>query len=212
MTPIPSPMRLAVFASGGGSNLGAILESIDAGDLGATVCVVVTDRGGIGALDRARARNIPTATLAPADLPDDAAFADALLDVLAGHRTDAVALAGYLKKIPVPVLETYRHRVLNVHPSLLPAFGGPGLYGARVHRAVLDYGAKVSGATVHLVDAEYDTGPVVLQEPVPVLPDDTPHSLAARVLRAEHAIYPRALALLADGRLSLDGRRVRIDP
>ena len=213
MTPItvPSPMRLAVFASGGGSNLGALLDAIDAGGLAATVALVVTDRGGIGALDRAHQRGIPTATLAPAS-PGDPAFSASLMDVLARHEVHAIALAGYLKMVPVPVLEAFPNRVLNIHPSLLPAFGGHGLYGARVHRAVLAYGAKVSGATVHLVDAEYDTGPVVIQEAVPVLPDDTPRGLAARVLAVEHEIYPRALALLADGRLSLDGRLVRIRP
>ncbi|MEM1054969.1 MAG: phosphoribosylglycinamide formyltransferase [Bacteroidota bacterium] len=203
-------MRLAVFASGGGSNLGAILDAIDAGRLQGVVAVVVTDRGGIGALERAEARGIPTEIIAPARLPDQGAFTTQLLDTLARHEIHVVALAGYLKKIPAPVVQAYPNRILNIHPSLLPAFGGAGLFGERVHRAVLEYGAQFSGATVHLVDEDFDTGPVVLQETVPVHEDDTPATLAARVLAVEHELYPLALSLLADGRLRLDGRLVRI--
>lgn len=203
-------MRLAVFASGGGSNLGAIAKAIEAGQLTATLAVVITDRRGIGALERAASRNIPSEVIATASLPDTASFSTALLDALARHEVDVVALAGYLKKIPSPVVAAYRHRILNIHPSLLPAFGGPGLYGERVHRAVIEYGAQFSGATVHLVDDEYDTGPVVLQQTVPVYEDDTPSALAARVLKVEHDLYPLALQLLADGRLSISGRFVRI--
>ncbi|OZC03147.1 phosphoribosylglycinamide formyltransferase [Rubricoccus marinus] len=207
-------MRLSVFASGGGSNLGAILDAIDAGTLAASVAVVVTDREGIGALERAAARGIPREVVTPEaqDYASGARFADALLDVLARYDTHAIALAGYLKRIPPEVVAAFRHRILNVHPSLLPAFGGAGMYGKHVHRAVLDYGARFSGATVHFVDTEFDTGPVVLQDTVPVHADDTPEALAARVLAVEHQVFPRALALLADGRLSLDGRLVRILP
>lgn len=201
-------MRLAVFASGGGSNLGAILDAIDEGRLNAVVAAVVTDRGGVGALERAAARDVPAEVL-PAS-GDRGAWAATLLDVLARHEVHAIALAGYLKKIPTPVLHAYRHKILNVHPSLLPAFGGDGMYGLRVHQAVLAYGAQFSGATVHLVEEDFDTGPVVLQETVDVFEDDTPEALAARVLAVEHTLFPLALSLLADGRLSLDGRLVRI--
>lgn len=202
-------MRLAVFASGGGSNLGAILDAVDDGRLAATVAVVVTDRGGVGALERAETRGIPTAVL-PAS-GDVGAWGADILDVLARHEVHVIALAGYLKKIPAPVLQSFRHRILNVHPSLLPAFGGKGMYGLRVHQAVLAYGAQFSGATVHLVEEEFDSGPVVLQDTVEVYEDDTPEALAARVLAVEHSLYPLALSLLADGRLHLDGRLVRID-
>ena len=201
-------MRLALFASGGGSNVGAILDAIDRGALAAEAVVVVTDRAGAGVLDQARARGVPTAVV-PHD-PDEAAFARALLDRLADAEADTVALAGYLRRVPGPVVGAFRHRILNVHPSLLPAFGGAGWYGRRVHQGVIEYGCRVSGATVHLVDAEYDTGPVVLQEAVPVEPGDTAETLQRRVLAVEHPIFPRALALLADGRLRVDGRRVEI--
>jgi phosphoribosylglycinamide formyltransferase 1 len=201
-------MRLAVFASGGGSNFDAMLKAIDAGRLGAQPVLLVADRPGTGAADKAETRGVPVAVIPPSEFADEDAFADALLDALAAHGTTFVALAGYLKKVPSRVVQAYRHRMLNVHPALLPAFGGKGLYGERVHQAVLDYGCRVSGATVHLVDDEYDTGPIVLQEPVPVLQDDTPRSLASRVLGVEHRIYPEALQLFAEGRVRVAGRRV----
>jgi len=201
-------MRLALFASGGGSNVGAIFDAIDAGTLHADPVLLVTDRQNAGALERAEARGIETAVIPHGG--DEAAFAQALLDALARAEADTLALAGYLRKIPDPVVWAYRHRILNVHPSLLPAFGGPGWYGRKVHQGVLDYGCRVSGATVHLVDSEFDTGPVVLQETVPVEPGDTAETLAARVLAVEHRLFPRALALLASRRLHVDGRRVDI--
>jgi phosphoribosylglycinamide formyltransferase-1 len=204
-------MRLAVFASGGGSNFGAMLKAIDADRLDATPVLVVADRPGTGAAEKAEARGIPVAVLPPGDFVDEDAFADALLDALARSGTTHVALAGYLRKVPARVVAAFRHRMLNVHPALLPAFGGKGYYGERVHQAVLDYGCRVSGATVHLVDTEYDTGPIVLQEPVPVLQDDTARALAARVLLVEHRLYPQALQLFAEGRVRVEGRRVWID-
>ena len=203
-------MRLALFASGGGSNVGAILDAIDAGALHAEPVLLVSDRTGAVALARAEARGIPAEVIAP--LSDTAPFAQALLDALARQEADAVALAGYLKKVPDPVVWAFQHRILNVHPSLLPAFGGAGWYGAKVHQGVIDHGCQVSGATVHLVDSDYDTGPIVLQEAVRVEPDDTAETLAARVLAVEHRLFPRALALLAQGRLRVDGRRVTVAP
>ena len=203
-------LRLAVFASGGGSNFQSILDAIDRGDLAATVALVVTDRDGIGALDRAERHGIPTVIVRPTDFAGPEEFGGALLEALDRHVVTFVALAGYLKHIPSAVVRTIRHRMLNVHPSLLPAFGGPGFYGRRVHEAALDYGVRWSGATVHLVDEEYDTGPIVLQDVVPVRPDDTPETLAARVLAVEHRLYPEALSLFAEGYVRVEGRRVHI--
>ena len=202
-------MRLALFASGSGTNAGAVFDAIERGQLAAEVAVMVSDRPTAGALGRAITRGIPTAVVAPDG--DEAAFSQALLDVLATHEADTIALAGYLRRIPDPVVWAFQGRMLNVHPSLLPAFGGPGMYGRRVHQAVIDYGCRLTGATVHLVDAGLDTGPVVLQEAVEVRPDDTPETLAAAVLAVEHDLLPRALRLLAAGRLHIDGRRVSID-
>ncbi|MEP0548512.1 MAG: phosphoribosylglycinamide formyltransferase [Rhodothermales bacterium] len=204
-------MRLAAFASGGGSNVQAILDAVDAGTLRAEVALVVTDRDGIGVLDRAARHGVPSVVVRPKEFDGSEAFGEALLAALRDHGVDFVALAGYLKHVPAAVVRAFRHRILNIHPSLLPAFGGAGFYGRRVHEAALDYGVKWSGATVHLVDEAYDTGPIVLQEPVPVHADDTPETLAARVLAVEHRLYPEALRLFADGRVRLDGRRVIID-
>ena len=202
-------MRLALFASGSGTNVGAVLDAIERRQLPAEAALVVSDRENAGALDRARVRGVPTAVVAPD--ADEAVFARALLDVLATHEADTVALAGYLRKVPDPVVWAFQGRMLNVHPSLLPAFGGAGMYGRRVHEAVLAYGCRITGATVHLVDAGLDTGPVVLQQAVEVHPDDTPDTLAAAVLAAEHDLLPRALRLLAAGRLHVNGRTVTID-
>lgn len=210
---MPDPndsMRLAVFASGGGSNFRSILNTIDDGKLDAACVLLVADREGIGAIEKAEREQIPAVVLTPAAYPDANAFADALLGTLDEHNVNFVALAGYLKKVPDQVVEAFKHRILNIHPALLPSFGGKGMYGMRIHEAVLQHGCRVSGATVHLVDAEYDTGPIVLQEPVPVQPDDVPKSLAARILQVEHRIYPEALQLFASGRASVEGKLVKI--
>lgn len=204
-------MRLAVFASGGGTNLQSILDATASGVLRAEVVLVVSDRPDAGALARARRHGAATAVVPRSDYATPEAFGDALLAVLTEHGVTFVALAGYLKHIPASVVSAFRHRMLNVHPSLLPAFGGAGLYGRKVHEAALAYGVRWSGVTVHLVDEAYDTGPIVLQEPVPVFPGDTPEALAARVLEVEHRLYPQALALFAEGRVHVDGRRVRVE-
>ena len=195
--------RVAVLASGGGSNLGALLAHLDAlGDARrADVVLVASDRREAGALGRARERGIAAESLAsPAE-------GDALVRLLDAHGVDLVVLAGYLKLVPADVVRRFHGRMLNVHPALLPAFGGAGMYGRRVHQAVLEAGARVSGVTVHFVSEDYDRGPIAAQWPVPVLPGDTAESLAERVLRAEHAIFPRVVQAVAAGlvRLADDG-------
>jgi formyltetrahydrofolate-dependent phosphoribosylglycinamide formyltransferase len=198
------PARVAVLASGGGSNLQALLDHRAAlgGRAAYDVVLVAGDRAGAGAFARATAAGAATAYLR------DPADADALSSLLATHRAEVVVLAGYLKLVPARITAAFAGRMLNVHPALLPAFGGHGMYGVRVHAAVLAAGARVSGATVHFVDAAYDRGPIVAQWPVPVRPDDTPASLGARVLAAEHHLLPRALAHVAAGRVRQlgDGR------
>ncbi|MEZ4701621.1 MAG: phosphoribosylglycinamide formyltransferase [Rhodothermales bacterium] len=203
-------MQLAVFASGGGSNLEAIVHAIETGRLPATLALVLSNKADAFALERARSHGIPTAVLDPASFTESEYLA-ILQDTLRAHHADFIALAGYLKKIPAPFVASFRGRMLNIHPSLLPAFGGPGMYGQRIHRAVLDYGVRWTGVTVHLVDEAYDTGPVVLQEPVRVEPGDTPEQLAARVLAVEHRLFPEALALFAQGRVRIEGRHVLVD-
>ncbi len=207
-----APLRIAAFASGGGSNFQAVAEALRREGSGAEVVLCLSNRAGAGALARAAELGIAGAVVAPEAYDDGARYCAELLDLLETHAANFIILAGYLKQIPSLVVQRYAGRMLNIHPSLLPAFGGRGMYGAHVHRAVLAYGARWSGATVHLVDETYDTGPIVLQEPTPVLPDDTPETLAARVLELEHRLYPEAVRLFAADRIRLEGRCVRILP
>lgn len=205
-------LRLAVFASGSGSNLEAILEAIEQGTLDAEVALVVSNKADAFALERAHKRDITTLVLAPSSCQSEAAYVDLLLPALSTYGVNFIALAGYLKKIPDAVVQQFQHRMLNIHPSLLPSFGGPGMYGSRIHKAAIERGVRWSGVTVHLVDEQYDSGPIVLQKPVPVYQDDSPESLASRVLTVEHRIYPEAIQLFAEGRVQVKGRKVIIDP
>ena len=195
-----------MLASGGGSNLQALLDHLAArGDArGGDVVLVASNRPDAGALARAERAGIPRVVLRSPHAPDGAELAGALAD----HDVQLVALAGYMRLVPPEVTAAFRGRMLNVHPALLPEFGGPGMYGPRVHRAVLQAGAAFSGPSVHFVDEVYDHGALIAQWPVPVLPHDDEHSLAARVLRAEHLLYPRVVDAVAAGdvRLERDGR------
>lgn len=210
MTADSDSMRLAVFASGGGTNFQALLDTISRGELPATPVCCVSDTPDAGALDRAKRHDVPTAVVEPGNFDSRAAFGHAILDVLGSHDVTFVALAGYMMKIPSNVVAKYRGRMTNVHPALLPAFGGKGMYGMHVHEAVLEYGVHWSGVTVHLVDEEYDHGPIVLQEPVPVYADDSPQTLADRIKSVEHRLYPEAVRLFAEDRVRVDGRTVHI--
>lgn len=196
-----TPVRVAVLASGGGTNLQALLDALHNSPL-ARVARVVTNRPDAGALARARLAGVPAAVLRD---PGDPAE---LLAALTDARADLVVLAGYLKLVPPPVVARFHWRMINIHPALLPAHGGPGMYGRRVHEAVLASGAAESGATVHYVDDQYDRGPIIAQERVPVRPGDTAETLAARVLEAEHRLLPRVVLELA--RQGLPNEPVRI--
>jgi phosphoribosylglycinamide formyltransferase 1 len=206
------PIRVAVFASGRGSNLTAILRAIDEGRLDAHVVAVISNNSDAGALQTAREHTIPAFHLSRRRFDSDEAFEDALLRILTDAGTELVVLAGYMKMMPVRIVRAFKNRMLNIHPALLPSFGGKGLYGHFVHEAVLSYGCKVSGVTVHLVDADYDTGPPVLQRCVPVHEDDDAETLAARLLVVEHQLYSEAIQLFAERRVVVEGRRVRILP
>ncbi len=184
-------MRVAVALSGRGSNLEALLRALPPG-APAEVVLVLSDRAAAGGLEIGRRFGVPTHVLAD---PDDAS---AWLDALGAARADLVVLAGYLKLVPAPVVERWRGRIINIHPALLPAFGGHGMYGRRVHQAVLRAGVSESGASVHLVDEVYDRGAVLAQARVPVLPGDTPDALAARVLAAEHRLLPAVVLAAAE--------------
>lgn len=191
-------IRIAVFASGGGTNLQALLDHFNAGPGAgpgdARVALVISDRETAGALGRAERAGIVGRVVPPGS---DAEVAAAILSALREADIRLVALAGYLRLIPAEVVQTFRNRIMNIHPALLPAFGGKGMYGRRVHEAVLQRGCRVTGATVHVVDERYDSGPILAQWPVPVLDGDDPARLAARVLRVEHALYPATVEAVA---------------
>ena len=184
--------RIAVLASGTGTNLQAILDYYaSAGTAGGSIVLVASNRQQAGALERARRAGIAAEVF---DASDDGSTLAALLEA---WSIDLVVLSGYLKRVPPAIIRKYRGRIINIHPGLLPDFGGPGMYGARVHAAVLTSGATTTGVTVHLVDDEYDHGPVIAQWRIRVKIDDTPESLAARVLSAEHIVYPRVVDMVA---------------
>ena len=203
-------MNIAIFASGRGSNFQAILSAIDAGLLPARITVLISNKSDAGALDIARACRIQTSHLSQKMFPSEEALAEAMLNVLSQQRAELLVLAGYLKKIPLQVVRRYRNRIVNIHPALLPLFGGAGMYGHFVHEAVIASGMKVSGATVHIVDEEYDRGPIVMQKTAEIIQDDTPDLLAAKVLKIEHEIYPLALKAFAEGRIKIEGRKAWI--
>ena len=207
------PLKIAAMVSGQGrgSNLGALLTACEAGEIAGRFAVVIGTRADAPALERARAAGVLTSVVSPRKYEgDDDGYGEALLRILRRHQVDLLCLAGYMRQLPLPVVTAYPGHILNVHPALLPLFGGRGMYGENVHRAVLESGMKVSGCTVHFVDEQYDTGPIVVQRTVPVEEDDTPATLAARVIKAEHEAYVRAVHLCAAGRVHIEGNRVRI--
>lgn len=200
-------LRLAVFASGSGSNLQALLDRFhQKRSEAARIVLVVSDRESAGALDRARKANLETVVIPVIGRPIDYVARETLAS-LDGADVDLIALAGYLRLVPPAVVRHYRNRIINIHPALLPAFGGKGMFGMRVHRAVIESGATVTGVTIHLVDEKYDEGQIVAQWPVPVLPDDSAERLAARVLQVEHLLYPAAIEALARSRVAGDPPR-----
>lgn len=188
--------KIAVFASGRGSNFQKIYANIERGVIPARVQCLITDNEQAGAIDFAREHAIPVHTVKPKDFPSPQQFGNRLLEILRDHQVEWVILAGYLKKIPENVVSAYSNRIVNIHPALLPFFGGKGMYGMHVHRAVFESGMKVSGVTVHLVNNEYDAGPIVMQRAVDISECRTPEEIAACVLQVEHQLYSEALQKL----------------
>jgi phosphoribosylglycinamide formyltransferase 1 len=205
-----SPLRVAVLASGRGSNLQAIIDAIEAGEVQAKIVAVISNKKDAVALERARRHGLPDLFVDPkpfAGRPDSReAYNHALLEVLAKHEVELVLLAGYMKIVTSTLVKAYANRMMNIHPSLLPSF--PGL---DVQKKAIEWGCKLAGCTVHFVTEGVDEGPIILQAAVPILDDDTAETLAARILIQEHKLYPRAVQLFAEGRLRVDGRRVLID-
>ena len=201
-------MRIAVLISGSGRTLKNFIDLIAADQLPVEIALVISSNAAAGGLKHAEAAGIPTSVVKRSDYDSHDAFGAAIFSRCRTKEIELVVMAGFLKFAPVP--DDYAGRVVNIHPSLIPAFCGQGMYGDRVHQAVLDYGAKITGVTIHFVDNEYDHGPIIWQQPVPVFDDDTADSLAERVFQYELECYPSVLKMIAKGQVSLDGRRVRI--
>ena len=197
-------LRLGFLASHGGSNVQAIIDARRAGKLDAELCVVICNNSKSQVLERARQAGIATRHLSSQTHPSPEALDLAMLETLREHNVNVIVLAGYMKKLGPRTLTHYRGHILNIHPALLPKFGGTGMYGHHVHEAVIAAGEKESGATIHLVTEEYDQGPIVAQRKIAVMPNDTAESLASRVLEVEHALYADALAKIASGEIRLD--------
>jgi phosphoribosylglycinamide formyltransferase-1 len=202
--------RIAVLASGGGTNLQAVMDACDRGEIDGQVVLVLVDRKAAYARERARAAGVDTIYMNKAQFDSPESLDTAMVQLLLKRQIDVVVLAGYLSILGHQTVSTYENKILNTHPALIPAFCGMGYWGHHVHQAVLDYGAKVSGCTIHLVNGQADAGPIVLQRAVEVLDDDTADTLAARILPVEHELLPKAVALLCADRLKIDGRKVSI--
>jgi phosphoribosylglycinamide formyltransferase-1 len=202
-------LKLAVLVSGGGTNLQAIIDAIAEGRItNAKIAVVISNNPNAYALERAKKHNIPAACVSPKSFGTRESFNRELLRSIQAYEADLVVLAGCLVVIPEIMVKAYPNRIINIHPSLIPAFCGTGYYGLKVHEGVLERGVKVTGATVHFVDEGTDTGPIILQKAVEVLPEDTPKSLQQRVMEeAEWQIMPKAIDLIANGRVYVDEKK-----
>jgi phosphoribosylglycinamide formyltransferase 1 len=205
-----STIQLAVLISGSGTTLQNLIDRIGDGSLNAKIAVVVASRPGIGGIERARQAGLKCHVVDRREYSDIQEFSRLVFKICSDAKTDLICLAGWLSLLDIP--PAFRGRVMNIHPALLPDFGGKGMFGRRVHQAVIDQGCKVSGCTVHFVDATYDTGPIILQRVCPVLEDDTPDSLAHRVFEEEKIAYPQAIRLFQENRLKIEDGRVRIVP
>ena len=206
-------MKIAVLVSGGGTNLQAIIDGIDNGTITNTeICLVYSNNPNAYALERAKKAGIPTAVKSPKEFADREDFNKALLQILTDANPDLIVLAGCLVVIPKSVVEAFPNRIINIHPSLIPSFCGTGYYGLKVHEKALERGVRVSGATVHFVDAGTDTGPIILQKTVMILPSDTPEVLQKRIMeQAEWKIMPMAIDLIANGKVRVQDGHAIID-
>ena len=203
-------LKLGILVSGGGTNLQAIIDKIQSGSLpGCEIVTVVSSRADAYALERANKYKIPTACISRKSFSEATDYDTALLEHFRQHHVELVVLAGFLSMLGEAFIEAYKNRIINIHPSLIPSFCGKGYYGIIPHQKALEYGVKVTGATVHFVDLEYDSGPIILQKAVKIHDGDTPESLQLRVMQeAEWELLPEAIRLFAQGRLVLDGRKV----
>lgn len=204
------PVRIGVLVSGSGTNLQSIIDGVEAGCINGTVEVVISNKEDAFGLERARKHNINAVFINPKNYLDMEAYNESLLEVLSSYGVDLVVLAGYIKILSPKIIERYKNSIINIHPSLIPSFCGKGYYGLRVHKEAVSYGVKLSGATVHFVDENADTGPIIIQEPVAVDFEDTADSLQKKILKTEHKILPLAVKYFCERRLEVVGRKVKI--
>ncbi len=204
-------IKIGVLVSGEGTNLQALIDAQDVGEVNGIISVVISSKKDAYALQRAKKHNIETLFLDVKRYPDKLEYTKTITEELKKRGIGLVCLAGFMSILGFYFVEDFRNRAMNIHPALLPAFGGKGLYGHHVHEAVIKSGVKSSGCTVHFVDEGCDTGPIILQKVVPVLDDDTPESLAEKVLKEEHKAYPEAVSLFCAGRLKIEDKRVIIE-
>jgi phosphoribosylglycinamide formyltransferase-1 len=209
---VTDKIRIGVLASGNGTNLQAIMDGCTGGDIPGRVVVVVSNNPKARALDRARMAAIPAVAMHHRAFPDRDTFDASLVEILHSYEVDLICLAGFMRVLGPSFIRQFPDRIMNIHPALLPSFGGLGMYGDRVHQTVLDSGVRFSGCTIHFANEAPDGGPIILQAVVPVLDTDTAQTLAERILVEEHRLYPEAVRLFAEGRLQIVGRRVRILP
>ncbi|HBJ81454.1 phosphoribosylglycinamide formyltransferase, partial [Pseudothermotoga sp.] len=198
------------LASGNGTNLQAIIDKSKNGQIPVRVAVVISDRNAF-ALRRARDHNIPAYIVKPGEYDSQREYEQQMVDILKKHGSELVVLSGFMKILSPHFIDSFKGRIINIHPSLIPAFCGKGFYGMKVHEAVIDYGVKITGATVHFVDENVDSGPIIIQKAVAVEDSDTPETIAQKVHEIEHEILPEALKLFAQGKLKVIGRRVFIE-
>jgi phosphoribosylglycinamide formyltransferase-1 len=204
-------VKIGVLVSGSGTNLQSVIDNIDKGSINGEIKVVISNKKDAYGLERARQHNIDAVFVNQKDYSNIEAYNDDIIEELKRRDVELVVLAGYLKILSKKFIETFKNRIVNIHPSLIPSFCGKGFYGIKVHEAVIDYGAKLSGATVHFVDEEADTGPIILQEAVSVDYNDTAESLQTKVLKVEHKLLPLAIQYYCDGKIKISRRRVKIE-
>lgn len=203
-------LKIGILASGNGTNLQAIIDKSKNGQIPVRVAVVISDRNAF-ALRRARDHNIPAYIVKPGEYDSQREYEQQMVDILKKHGSELVVLSGFMKILSPHFIDSFKGRIINIHPSLIPAFCGKGFYGMKVHEAVIDYGVKITGATVHFVDENVDSGPIIIQKAVAVEDSDTPETIAQKVHEIEHEILPEALKLFAQGKLKVIGRRVFIE-
>lgn len=205
-----SKINIGVLVSGGGSNLQALIDAVEKGEIEGKIALIISSNPEAYALERARKHSIEGIYIGKNNYPSLAERSNRILEILKERNIDLIVLAGYMNQLGTEIIQSFSNRIINIHPSLIPSFCGKGFYGQRVHQAALDYGVKITGATVHFVDEGMDTGPIILQEAVAVEVEDTVETLGAKVLAIEHKLLPQAVKLFAEDRLRVEGRKVAI--